>query len=173
MKNIGPVTKFKTEFAEKMLELKDLKDKYLRTLADTDNYRKRRDKEVEEFKKYSKIEFFMQIIPVVENFDRALSGVELTQDLESFYKGLAIIARSLKDTLKKLGLEEFSALGAEFDPNVHDAIGVVEKEDAPANIVAEEISKGYRVEDRIIKPAKVIVTKSPEGGNKNGENNRD
>ncbi|HEX7319592.1 MAG TPA: nucleotide exchange factor GrpE [bacterium] len=173
MKHKGPVSKMKEDLLEKTTELKQTKDKYLRSVADMDNYRKRMDKEMDEHKKYSKVDFFLKIIPVLENFDRALCGAEMNEDFESFRKGLEIIDRQFKETLKSLGLKEFSGLGETFDPAKHEAIAVVTVNDKPENTIVEEISKGYVVGDRVIKPAKVMVSKQVEGGQENAENNRD
>jgi molecular chaperone GrpE len=172
MKRKGPVSKMKEDLLERTTELKQAKDKYLRSVADLDNYRKRMDKEMDEHKKYSKVDFFLKIIPVLENFDRALCGAEMSEDFESFRKGLEIIDRQFKETLKSLGLKEFSSLGEIFDPAKHEAIAVVTADDKPENMIIEEVSKGYMIGDRVIKPAKVMVSKHVEGGQENAENNR-
>jgi molecular chaperone GrpE len=173
MKRVGPVTKLKNEIKEKEKEIKEWKDKYLRALAELDNYRKRMDKEFDEHKKYSKVDYFLKIIPVLDSFDRAISGAEVNADLETFQKGVEIIYRQLREALKSCGLVEFSALGQTFDPSRHEAVATVETNDTPVNTVIEEISKGYIVHDKVIKPAKVFVSKQKEGGQEDGENNRD
>ncbi len=170
----GPVTRMKEELKEKEIENKELKDNYLRALAEWDNYRKRMENEFVEFKKYAKVDFISKLLPVFDNFDRALAGAEMNQDFESFYKGIEIIERQLRDTLKSMGLTEYSGLGEEFDPALHEAVGVVRTNAHPENIIVEEISKGYKVGDRVIKPAKVLVSKSEEeekGGQENGQDN--
>ena len=127
---------------------------------------------MEEYRKYSKVDFFLRIIPAMDNLDRAIGGCELNANYESFYKGMEIIQRQLKDTLKALGLVEFSGLGEKFDPARHEAVGVVES-DTRENTVIEEISKGYMVGEKVIKPAKVLVSRpKSEGGQENAENNR-
>ena len=173
MKRIGPVTKLKEELKEKEKEIKELRDKYLRALAELDNYRKRMDKEFDDYKKYSKVDFFKKIIPVLDSFDRAMSGAEVNADFKNFHKGVEIIHRQLRDALKSCGLIEFSALGEIFDPARHEAIATVTTDDKPENTVIEEVCKGYIVTDRVIKPAKVFVSKQKEGGQEDGENNRD
>jgi len=169
----GPVTRLKETLAEREQEIKEVKDKYLRALAELENYRKRMEREFEEFKKYANLEFFMKVISVLDNFDRALSGAELSGNFESFYKGMEIIYRQLKDTLQSLGLTEFSGLGETFDPARHEAVAVIPNSDKPDNTIIEEISKGYMVGERIIKPAQVLVSRQKEGGEENGKNNRD
>jgi molecular chaperone GrpE len=172
MKKRGPVTKLKEEMAEKNSQIKELNDKYLRALADLDNYRKLMQKEMQGYRKYSKAEFFNKIIPVLDSFDRALNGVESDTDFEHFYKGVEIIYRQLTESLKSLGLIEFSGLGEEFDPSRHEAVATVETNDQPENMVVEEISKGYIVDDMIIKPAKVCVSKQVKGGQEDAQDNR-
>ncbi len=183
----GPVTVLKERVAALASENKELKDKYLRALAEFDNYRKRMEKEFDDYRRFARVDFFMKIIPVLDNFDRALSGAELNGNFEPFYKGMEIIQRQLKETLKSMGLEEYSGLGEPFDPNLHEALGVIMVEDRPENIVIEEVSKGYKVGDRVIKPARVLVSKQREketseetkkeeerieGGEENGKDNR-
>lgn len=173
MKRKGPVTKMKEEFEEKDKQAKELNDKYLRALAELDNYRKRMQKEMVSHRKSCKIELFRKIIPVLDSFDRALSGAEINSDFDNFYKGIEIIHRQFKESLKSLGLVEFSGLGEVFDPSRHEAVAAVPTDEQPADIIIEEISKGYIVDDQIIKPAKVYVSQQKEGGQEDGENNRD
>lgn len=164
----------KEELEKKEAQLKELREDYLRALAEWDNYRKRMENEFAEFKKFAKVEFLTKILPVLDNFDRALAGAELNPNFESFFKGIEIIERQLRDVLKSMGLVEYSGLGEIFDPTLHEAVGVVMSNDHPENTIVEEISKGYKVGDRVIKPAKVLVSKPEEkGGQENVENNRD
>ncbi len=168
----GPVSVMKEELCKKEAELKELRDNYLRALADWDNYRKRMESEFTEFKKYAKVDFLSKILPVLDNFDRALAGAELNPSFESFFKGVEIIGRQLKEILKSMGLIEFSGLGKQFDPMLHEAVGVIVTNDHPENTIIEEISKGYKVGDRVIKPAKVLVSKPDEkGGQENVQDN--
>jgi len=173
MKRKGPVTLLKEDLKQKDEEIKELKDKYLRALAELDNYRKRMAKEFDELKKYSKVEFFMNVIPVLDNLDRALNGAEVNKDFENFLKGMEIIHRQLRDALKALGLVEFSGIGETFDPSRHEAVAALETDDKPENTITEEVCRGYIVDERVIKPAKVFVSKQKEGGQEDGENNRD
>lgn len=169
----GPVTMLMEHLAEKEQENRDLKDKYLRALADLDNYRKRMQKENEDLRKYALVEMFHRIIPVLDNFTRACSGAEMTDDLEHYRKGIEIIHRQLQEELKNLGLTEFSSAGEMFDPARHEAVGVVETDDCPEGTIVEEISRGYQVCDRVIKPAKVCVARPcSKGEEQNGEDNR-
>ena len=146
----------------------------MRALAELDNYRKRMEKETEEYRRFAKVDFFVQILPVLENIDRAIKGVSENSAKDSFFQGMEIICRQFKDTLKSMGLTEFSALGEIFDPSRHEAVGTTERGDQPENTIIEEVSKGYLVGGKVIKPARVIVScLKQEGGCEHAENNRD
>ncbi len=173
MKERGPVTKLREEIEEKNEQIKELNDKYLRAFAELDNYRKLMQKKMVDYRKSAKVEFFNKIIPVLDSFDRALSGAELNTDFDNFYKGVEIIHRQFKEALKSLGLVEFSGLGEVFDPSRHEAVATVMTDKHPEDIIVEEISKGYIVDDWVIKPAKVCVSKQKKGGQEDGEDNRD
>ena len=173
MERKGPVTRLKEEISRKDDELKELKDKYLRALADMDNYRKRMERELDSFRQYAQVEFFNRIIPVLESFARAMDNASVENDHENYAKGVEIIYRQLQDALRSMGLEEFSSLGETFDPARHEAVATVINDDKPENTVVEEIGKGYMLKERVIKPAKVLVSKQSKGGNEDVENNRD
>ncbi len=173
MKKKGPVTKMRERLEEKEKMVKELNDKYLRAMAELDNYRKVMDKRMNDYRRSSKTRFFDKIIPVLDSFDRALSGAEMNHNFDNFYKGIEIIQRQLRDSLKALGLVEFSGIGEEFNPSRHEAVATVETDEQPENVVVDEISKGYIVDDQVIKPAKVLVSKQKKGGQEDGENNRD
>lgn len=173
MEKKGPVTRLKEDIAKKDEEIRDLKDRYLRALAELENYRKRVEREQENMRQYSQVEFFMKIIPVLDSFDRAVNDTSLDDTSENYARGVEMIYRQLRDTLRSMGLEEFSGLGEVFDPARHEAVATVISDEKPENTVVEEVSKGYIVYDRVIKPAKVLVSKQDEGGNKDVEDNRD
>lgn len=171
MEHIGPVTKLKELFKDRDKQASEYKDKYLRALAELENYRKRMEKEMEDSRRFAKVDFLVQIIPVLDNLDRAMK--EAGGNYDGFFQGIEIICRQLKETLRSMGMTEFSSLGEEFDPARHEAVGMVECDDKPDNSVVEEISKGYVVGGKVVKPARVIVARQKQGGNENAENNRD
>ncbi len=196
MEKKGPVGKLMEELEKKDEEIKEFKDRYLRALADLENYRKRMEKEFDSFRQYAHVEFLRSILPVLDSFERALGGANMEKEdtgaespagdavadsldgqpdrgSRSYMQGYEIIYRQLKDTLKTMGLSEFSSLGELFDPARHEAVGTVVDDAKPDDTVVEEISKGYAVKERVIKPAKVVVSKQSEGGSENVENNRD
>ncbi len=147
-KKIGPVTL--------------LKDSYLRLLAEFDNFRKRKEKEVLIAKELILKEFFIDIIPVLENFNRALFHSQLDNNFQSLKKGLEIIYNQLKSILEKYGLKEYSLLGKDFDPKYAEAVGYVETDKVPPDKIVEEVGKGYLYRDYVLKPAQVIVSKEKQ-----------
>jgi molecular chaperone GrpE len=172
MEKKGPVGRLKEKIEHQASELRDLKDKYLRALADLDNYRKRMERELDSYRQYAQVEFFNTIIPVLDSFERALNGINIESDCDQYAKGMGMIYRQLKDSLRSLGLEDFSSLGENFDPARHEAVAAVVNDEKPDNTVIEEICRGYIVRDRVIRPAKVLVSKQSEGGNENAKDNR-
>ncbi|MEO0097049.1 MAG: nucleotide exchange factor GrpE [candidate division WOR-3 bacterium] len=147
-KKVGPVTL--------------LKDSYVRLLAEFDNFRKRKEREVSIAKELSLKDFFVDIIPILENFNRALFHSQLNNDFQSLKRGLEIIYNQMRNVLEKYGLKEYSLLEKDFDPKYAEAIGYVETNKVPPNKIVEEVSKGYLYKDYILKPAQVIVSKEKQ-----------
>ena len=173
MKRIGPVTKLKGDLERAKKDAKDNFDNYLRALAELDNYRKRMEKEFESFKVYANEQLLSDFVTIVDNFDRALVAGEINCEFQNFYKGVSMIYRYLKEVLERWGLKEFSGRGEVFNPERHEAVSVVETNEVPPDTVVDEISKGYMLGEKILKPAQVTVAKpvsekKEEGGKENG-----
>jgi molecular chaperone GrpE len=130
------------------------KDRYLRALADFDNFRKRSEREKQEFFKHALAGTMKEILPVLDNFDRALEHAEGGDD---FHKGVLLIYKQLFDGLQKAGLKPIEESGVRFDPNIHE--GVMREEDAsvPSHTVTAVLQKGYFLHDRLLRPAMVKV----------------
>ena len=147
------------ETAQKIAELeKELaasKEAHIRTLAEYDNYRKRTAKEKEGTYNDAKAMCMTELLPVLDNFDRALS-VEST-DAESYKKGVEMIHTSFCEILKKLGVEAFGEAGEPFDPNFHNGVMHIEDEALGENVIAQVFSKGYKIGEKILRPAMVQV----------------
>ena len=143
----------KTEKLEK--ELAAAKEAHIRTLAEYDNYRKRSTREKEAAYGDSKADCLKELLGVLDNFERAISAGET--DLESYKKGVEMIYASFCETLKKLGVEAFGEKGEPFDPNIHNGVMHTEDESLGENVIAQVFSKGYRLGDRILRPAMVQV----------------
>ncbi len=136
-------------------ELDAQKDQYLRLAAEYDNFRKRSQREREAAFNDSKASVLAEILPVLDNFERAAQNKEASY--EDFQKGISMTFQQMMDIMKKLGAESFGAAGEPFDPNIHNAVMHVEDEALGENLVAEVFSKGYRLGDRVLRHAMVKV----------------
>lgn len=132
----------------------ELSDKVLRQMAEFDNYRKRTTREKEEIGAVAKSKALTELLPVLDNFERAM-GSECADG--EFKKGMELIFKSFADTLKKQGVEEIAAEGEPFNPDFHYAVTTVEDESLANNTVAAVLQKGYRLGDKILRPAMVSV----------------
>lgn len=148
-----------TETEQKLQELennlKDANDKFLRTLAEYDNYRKRSVREKEQAYADSKASVLSEILPVLDNFERAAGNRDAAP--EDYQKGIDMIFKQFQDILTKLGVESFGEKGEPFDPNLHSAVMHTEEEGEPENTISEVFSKGYKLGDKILRPAVVKV----------------
>jgi molecular chaperone GrpE len=146
-----------------MTERASLYDKLLRRQAEFDNYRKRVERERRELYQHGRDDVLLQFLPVVDNFERALSSLEESEgDAEALRRGVELIHKQFKDALSKLGLEPVEAVGKTFDPHVHEAVTTEATDKHEENTVIEEFQRGYKIGDRLLRPAKVKVAASPE-----------
>ena len=136
-------------------ELNETKDKLLRVMAEYDNFRKRSQKEKEMAYGDTKASTIAEFLPVYDNFERAMSAD--ATDLDSFKKGIEMIFNQYGETFKKLGVESFGEKGETFDPNIHNAVMHGEDENLPENSISDVFSTGYKMGDRVIRPAIVKV----------------
>jgi molecular chaperone GrpE len=152
------ILKLTKDNADKDRHFKELNDKWLRMAAEFENYRKRTRKEWELLKQQSKAEVVLEILEIVDDFERAFSVAE-DADPDEFLKGIRLIYNNLTGALTKFGVSEIEALNSSFDPNFHMAIGQIETGDVSSGFVAEVVQKGYTLDDTVIRPARVIVAK--------------
>ncbi|GEN52016.1 nucleotide exchange factor GrpE [Halobacillus faecis] len=147
-----------TDELEKLRQEKEeINNRLLRLQADYDNFRRRTQKEKEADRKYRSQSLVEELIPALDNFERALQ-VEVDGDAaKNFANGMKMVYDQFKAALEKEGVEEIPAEGEEFDPHMHQAIMQVEDENYESNIVVEELQKGYRLKDRVIRPSMVKV----------------
>lgn len=155
----GPVTQLKEDFEKLKIEAKTHYENYLRALADFENFRRRKEREIEEFRSFANENLMNELIPVLNNFDRALSHSDTSHNVENLQKGFEIAYRQLQTVLEKFSLKEYSCLGQEFDPKTAEAISFIETDEKPKNTIMAELSKGYMYQNRVIRPARVIVSK--------------
>lgn len=135
-------------------ELAEAKDKYLRLMAEYDNYRKRTAKQMIEMSATVKGDTLAELLPVYDNFERA-AGAESSD--ETYKSGVAMILSQLTDTLTKLGVEMIDPTGQPFDPNIANAVSQIEDPELGENVVAQTFQKGYKIGDRVIRYAMVVV----------------
>nr|WP_254361002.1 nucleotide exchange factor GrpE [Corallococcus exiguus] len=141
---------------------KDFQDRAIRSAADLENYRKRAQKEKEDVQKFGVEKLLKDLLPVVDNMDRALDAASKSPDFDSFQKGVAMTRKSFEDSLGRHGVKGFSAKGQPFDPRLHEAIQQVESADVPAGHVLFEVTRGFHLNDRLVRPAMVVVARAPE-----------
>jgi molecular chaperone GrpE len=138
-------------------------DRLLRTTADFDNFKKRAAREKQEATKYANESLLEKLIPSLDAFDMALAATrnETSDSMQSLRAGIDMVYQQFKSTLTDLGLEEVDAAGKPFDPNLHEAVSQRETVDAPEGQVVEQMRKGYKLRDRLLRPATVVVAKRP------------
>ena len=132
-------------------ELADLNNKYIRMAADFDNYRKRQAQERESLLKYGAAETMTKLLAVLDTFERAKESLKDIDDAKSVKESYEVAFKQLLDTLKKAGLETIDALGAEFDPNLHEAIAQTPTNEHPDNTVISQMQTGYKLGDRVLR----------------------
>ena len=138
-------------------------EKLLRTTADFENFKKRAARERQEAISYANAALLQKLIPVLDNFDMALASAAVSSDAaaQSMQAGVKMIAAQLRAALVEAGLEEIDAAGQRFDPNFHEAVSQQETADVPEGHVVQQLRKGFKLRDRLLRPATVIVAKQP------------
>mgnify|MGYP001377245079 CR=1 FL=1 len=139
-------------------ENKKLTDRMLRLQAEYENYKRRTEKEKIAERKYKAQDLAVELLPIIDNFERALQ-TEVSEENKSFLEGMQMIYQQLQTALESQGIEKIDAVNKEFDPNMHHAVMQVEEEDMESNIVVEELQTGYMLKDKVIRPAMVKVNK--------------
>lgn len=155
--------------AEQVEELKQRADKaaenwerLVRTTADFDNYKKRAAREKQEAIKFANESLLEKLIPVLDTFDMALAAQgKDAKTLEALQTGIAMVHQQLKGVLGDAGLEPVDATGKTFDPNLHEAVAQKETSESPEGQVVQQMRKGYKLRERLLRPASVVVAKSP------------
>ncbi len=144
-------------------ENSELKEQYLRKQADFENFRKRMQREKEDSAKFANKELLLDIIPVIDDFERAILSAGDSQDFASLYDGVMLIEKQLTGMLeRKWGLARFEATGSEFDPQLHEALTMETTTDVEHATVVEDFQKGYMLHDRVLRSAKVKVAMPSE-----------
>jgi len=148
----------KAELATVKAKADEHYDHLLRLQADFDNFRKRSQKEKAELIKYASERIVEDLLPVLDNFERAASAAKVNPDFAAFSKGVDMIYRQLQTALYKEGLKAMESVGQPFDPNLHEAVLRVASEEHPENTVVEELQKGYYLKEKVLRPCMVKVS---------------
>lgn len=133
----------------------------LRAAADLDNYRKRAQRDLQEGVRYANERLLKDFLPVLDNLERALGHGASTKDWASLEQGLQMTRKQFEDTLGRHGARALVALGQPFDPNLHEAMGTTESSEVPPNTVVNEVLRGWTLNDRLVRPALVSVSRPP------------
>ena len=142
------------------------REQYLQMLqraqADFENYRKRTQREMETERRYAVLPLVRDLLPVVDNVERALESARTSEDLAKLIEGIELVRVQLLDALARHGVEPLEAVGRPFDPNLHDAMFQRPGAGQPDRTVLEEMEKGYQMHERVVRPSKVVVSEQPE-----------
>lgn len=154
--------------AQKDEEIKQLQDRVLRMAAEVENTRKRLEREKSESINYGNESLIKQLLPVIDNLERAIDHGSRETDLQGLLEGVRMTLKGFSDVLAKFGCVSFDSVGKQFDPNFHEAVMQRQTDDTPDMTVIEEFQKGYTLKDRLVRPAMVVVAKSPGNESREG-----
>jgi|SRR5690242_13576117 molecular chaperone GrpE len=169
---VSDVTALREEIAGKDKEIGELKDKYLRALADTENIRKRMRQQSEDTVRLQRENLLRDLLPITDNLERAVEAARGGGNGKPIVEGVEMVLRALLDFLRTHGVVPRESVGQPFDPQFHEAVDHVESSQHPPNTVISEFHRGYQVGERVLRPARVAVAKAPpanEPSRKNGE----
>ncbi len=151
------LTRLRLALTEKTREADAAHDRYLRALAELDNARKRAQREREEYIRFANESLLRELLPVLDNFERAIQAARTSREAEAFVAGMELIQRELLRVLEKFGVTAFSSTGEPFNPERHEAVARVPVTDHPGMTVVEETLRGYLLNGRVLRPAQVTV----------------
>jgi len=150
------------EVEELRRQVADKQDRLLRALAEVDNVKRRTQREREDYVRYANEGLVRDLLPIIDNLDRALEAARATQEAAKVVEGVALIQRELLKVLERVGVTRYSAIGERFDPNRHDAAGRVVSATQPPDTVVAELTAGYTLNGRVLRPAQVVVAAAPD-----------
>ncbi len=174
------VQSLKAELEQKNSELRAAQEKQLRLYAEMENYKKRAARDQMEQLRYANEKLLKEILPVLDNLERALSHIQDSPERSPWIEGVELTYRQWLEVLKKFGVTPISSIGEPFDPNRHQAVTYLDTNDPPENHVAEELQKGYLYHERVLRPSMVAVARKPSRsaaedvpGKQDGEANKE
>lgn len=157
----SPAEQLQAELDQAACEAKALQEQYLRTLADMENLRKRTQREKEELAKFANENILREVLPVIDNLERAVEHAEQAESSEGLLEGVRMTLDQFNQVLTRFGVTPVEALGETFDPALHQAMGQLETDEFPTNAVAQQMQKGYQLNERLLRPAMVMIAKAP------------
>ena len=169
--DIDPIEVLAKELQETKGELAEQKDKFVRLQAETDNFRKRLSREKDEFSQYANERLFKALIPIFDNFERALE--DTSNDTKSLKEGLDMILKQFSSFLEKEKVELIKAIGEKFDPAIHEALTSEESDDHEEGTIISQFVKGYTINNRVLRPAQVAVSKKPPANSEKNPNEKE
>ena len=153
------------ELEERTREAAEAQEKYLRTYADFENYRKRMQRDLADYRKYANEQLAQDLLSVVDHLGLAIKHAqEAGETAQGLMEGVQLVYKQFRDVLEKYGVKPFKAEGEPFDPKLHDAMMQVETAEAPENTVVQVFQDGYRYHDKVLRHARVGVSRPPAGG---------
>jgi molecular chaperone GrpE len=156
---LDPVKILEKDLLDVKNELTEQKDKFVRLQAETDNFRKRLSREKEEFSQYANERLFKELLPIFDNFERALE--DPSSDIKSFKEGLEMILKQFSSFLEKEKVEPIEAIGKKFNPMIHEVLTSEESSEHEENTIISQFIKGYMINNRVIRPSQVVISKKP------------
>ena len=156
---LEPIEALEKDLQETKNELDEQKDKFIRLQAETDNFRKRLSRETEEFSQYANERLFKELIPIFDNFERALE--DPSNEIKSLKEGLDMILKQFNTFLEKEKVEPIKAIGEKFNPEFHEALTSEESNDHEEDTIISQFVKGYKINNRVLRPSQVIIAKKP------------
>ncbi len=154
------IAALESELEQLRRDVDEARDRYLRVLADFDNYKKRQREETSRQINLAREELILKILPIVDNFQRALQAAEAQHSYESLVEGVSLTLRQIQDMLEKEGVKPIAAVGEVFNPELHEALMREETDEYPENTVIDELEKGYTMNGKVLRPARVKVATS-------------
>lgn len=160
---VAPTAEQLEELKQRAARADENWERLVRTTADFDNYKKRAAREKLEATRFANESLLEKLVPVLDTFDMALAAAEnsKTETVQSLQTGVRMVYQQLQTALKSAGLDEVNATGQAFDPNLHEAVSQQETADVPEGHVVQQLRKGYKLHNRLLRPASVVVAKAP------------
>lgn len=148
--------------AQAQSDAEEQKQLYMRTLADFQNFRRRQQEEMQRSRQLLLEDFVIQLLPILDNFGRALTAAEAARDFDVLVEGVRLTERQVAALLERFDIKPIIAAGQPFDPNLHEAVQRVESTEHADGAVMEEVERGYLMGDRVLRPSRVIVAHAPQ-----------